>query len=569
LNFSGVVPLIRNMSSGVVDLANVPREEWMGLPWEEFFSRFSEDTELRNNASSDSEADDDHFTVPSDLANLPIMDLPPFRNFPGPKEYVLHECRLCGYYVHSSALKRHLGIRHGDTFKEIYGKNVNLTEENKTDITIETALSNSEESNVKKDVNEKQVETIEEAGSSDAVVKKKTQPSKDRSRKSTPRAAPCKKAAGKSNSGRKRKTDTSHPSAELQLQISNNDNKTFTDKEETVLESKTVTEEQLSDSQTLAVAAAQKSNVGKKIRKAAAVAVHEKTAKISVSNVDTHVAAAAVVKCDNVQPTKTRKSNKVPQRAGRKRVSTNKTTTRRGNLNENEIDAEIMNETELLLSEQSSLQQQQREQEEPSEIVLQQQQRQQQQQANMRPRIIKLFHSPELLSSTGGGTVLRPPRFMHSSTMRQNFLAVGSSSTTSTTSLANVSNSNSSAAGLEYYQVSPTYRNGVPFFAFRRISPPTTSTAANSQQQAGSIVGLQCGSLLNLATGQIPSASSSSNQANEINTIRSNTVMNAENYDTAASSVLLGLQAAVSARITSSDGRPVRRVDSLDDLQLD
>ncbi|XP_003379938.1 conserved hypothetical protein [Trichinella spiralis] len=340
------------MSSGVVDLSNVPREEWMGLPWEEFFSRFSKDTELRNNASSDSEADDDQFTVPSDLANLPIMGihLPPFRNFPGPKEYVLHECRLCGYYVHSSALKRHLGIRHGDTFKEIYGKNVNLTEENKTDITIETALSNSEENNVKKDVNEKQVETVEEAGSSDAVVKKKTQPSKDRSRKSTPRAAPCKKAAGKSNSGRKRKTDTSHPSAELQLQISNNDNKTFTDKEEIVLESKTVAEEQLSDSQTLGVAAAQKSNVGKKIRKAAAVAVHEKTAKVSVSNVDTHVAAAVVLllymynyyakKCDNVQPTKTRKSNKVPQRTGRKRVSTNKTTTRRGNLNENEINAE-------------------------------------------------------------------------------------------------------------------------------------------------------------------------------------------------------------------------------------
>ncbi|KRZ12564.1 hypothetical protein T11_18520 [Trichinella zimbabwensis] len=554
------------MITGVVDLANVPREEWMGLPWEEFFSRFSKDTELRNMASSDSEADDEHFTVPSDLVNLPIMDLPPFRNFPGPKEYFLHECRLCGYYIHSSALKRHLGIRHGDTFKEIYGKNNanlnNLTEENKTDITIATALSNSEENNLNKDANEKQVEAIEEAGSNDAVVKKKTPSSRDRNRKSTPRAAPSKKAASKSNSGRKRKTDTSHPSAESQLEISNND-EAFSDKGESVLESTNLAEEQLSDdNQTPAVVNVQNSNVGKKIRKAAAV--HEKTAKASVTNVDTH---AAAVKCDNVQPTKTRKRKKEQQRAGRKKVSTNKTTTKLGNLNENEVNAEIKNEDELQHNEQQSLQQQQQQeqQEQSSEIVLQQQQ--QQQQANLRPRIIKLFPSPELLSSTGGGTVLRPPGLMHSSTMRQNFLAVGSSSTSSTTALANISNSSSSNAGLEYYQVSPTYRNGVPFFAFRRISP----TAANSQQQAGNIVGLQCGSLLSLAAGQIPPAAN--NQSNETSIIRSNAVANAENCDTTVSSMLLGLQAATSARITSSvasaDTAAVRRVDSLDGLQLD
>ncbi|KRY68213.1 hypothetical protein T4B_10514, partial [Trichinella pseudospiralis] len=549
--------LIRNMITSVVDLTNVPREEWMGLPWEEFFSRFSKDNELKNIVSSDSESDDEHFTAPSDLANLPIMDLPPFRNFPGPKEYVLHECGLCGYYVHSSALKRHLGIRHGDTFKEIYGKNNanlnNLTEENKTDITIATALSNSEENNLNKDANEKQVKAVEEAESSDVVVKKKTQSSRDRNRKSTPRAAPSKK--GKSNSGRKHKTDTSRQSDELQLQISNND-EAFTDKGKSVLESTNLAEEQLSDnSQTPAVVAAQNSNVGKKIRKAAAV--HEKTAEAPATNVDAH---AAVVKCDKVEPTKTRKRKKEQQRAGRRKVSTNKTTTALGNLDENEINAEIENEAELQHSEQQSLQQQQQ-QEQSSEIVLQQQQ-----QANLRPRIIKLFPSPELLSSsTGGGTVLRHPGLMHSSTMRQNILAVGNSSTSSTTALASMSNNNSSTAGLEYYQVSPTYRNGVPFFAFRRISP----TAANSQQQAGNIVGLQCGSLLSLAAGQIPPATN--NQSNETSIVRSNAVANAENCDTTVSNMLLGLQqAATSARITSADAAAaVRRVDSLDGLQLD
>ncbi|KAL1229272.1 Transcriptional activator protein [Trichinella pseudospiralis] len=521
----------------VVDLTNVPREEWMGLPWEEFFSRFSKDNELKNIVSSDSESDDEHFTAPSDLANLPIMDLPPFRNFPGPKEYVLHECGLCGYYVHSSALKRHLGIRHGDTFKEIYGKNNanlnNLTEENKTDITIATALSNSEENNLNKDANEKQVKAVEEAESSDVVVKKKTQSSRDRNRKSTPRAAPSKK--GKSNSGRKHKTDTSRQSDELQLQISNND-EAFTDKGKSVLESTNLAEEQLSDnSQTPAVVAAQNSNVGKKIRKAAAV--HEKTAEAPATNVDAH---AAVVKCDKVEPTKTRKRKKEQQRAGRRKVSTNKTTTALGNLDENEINADfrIENEAELQHSEQQSLQQQQQ-QEQSSEIVLQQQQ-----QANLRPRIIKLFPSPELLSSS---------------------TAVGNSSTSSTTALASMSNNNSSTAGLEYYQVSPTYRNGVPFFAFRRISP----TAANSQQQAGNIVGLQCGSLLSLAAGQIPPATN--NQSNETSIVRSNAVANAENCDTTVSNMLLGLQqAATSARITSADAAAaVRRVDSLDGLQLD